>query len=54
MAKRDNEEKTIVFANSGHGDFDLSAYESYHSKEVTDYAHPEELIKKAMAELPSF
>jgi len=53
MAKRDNEERTIVFANSGHGHFDLSAYDAYHGEEIIDYAHPEELIEKAMTELPN-
>ena len=52
MCKKDNEEKTIVFANSGHGHFDLSAYDAYHNNEIKDYQHPEELIKKATAELP--
>lgn len=53
MCKRDNEQKTIVFANSGHGHFDLSAYEAYHRQDIIDYAHPEELIEKAMAEVPT-
>lgn len=52
ICKRDNVEKTIVFANSGHGYFDLSAYDAYHHQEITDYAHPEEMINKAMAEIP--
>jgi tryptophan synthase beta chain len=52
MCKRDNVEKTIVFANSGHGHFDLSAYDAYHKQEIADYVHPEEMIKKAMSEIP--
>jgi tryptophan synthase beta chain len=54
MAKRDNEEKTIVFANSGHGHFDLSAYDLYHQNKIQDYEYPEQLINQAMAELPTF
>ena len=53
MAKRDNEEKIIVFANSGHGHFDLSAYDAFHNNQIKDYEYPEELIKKSMAELPN-
>ena len=52
MCKKKNKEKTIVFANSGHGYFDLSAYDAFNSKKLQDYNHPDELIKKAMAELP--
>ena len=52
MCKKDNKEKIIVFANSGHGHFDLSAYDSYHNKKIEDYNHPDELIKKAIAKLP--
>jgi len=53
MCKKDNVEKTIVFANSGHGHFDLSAYDAYHNGQITDYAYPEDLIKQAMGELPN-
>ena len=53
MCKKDNVEKTIVFANSGHGHFDLSAYDAYHNGQITDYAYPENLIKQAMSELPT-
>ena len=52
MCKHSNEKKTIVFANSGHGHFDLAAYDTYHNKCLQDYKHPKELIKKAMADLP--
>ena len=52
MCKKDKKEQTIVFANSGHGYFDLSAYDAYNNKKIEDYNHPDELIKKAMAELP--
>jgi tryptophan synthase beta chain len=53
MCKQKNEEKTIVFANSGHGHFDLSAYDAYHSDLIKDYAYPEQLIQQSMAELPT-
>ena len=52
MCKKDKKEKIIVFANSGHGYFDLSAYDAYNNKKIENYNHPDELIKKSMAELP--
>ena len=52
FCKQNNEEKIIVFANSGHGHFDLSAYDAYQNNQIQDYAYPEQLIRKAMAELP--
>jgi len=32
---------------SGHGHFDLAAYESYLQGKLTDYEYPEEKIKEA-------
>jgi len=37
---------------SGHGHFDLSAYDNYLAGKLADYAHPEEEIARAMATLP--
>jgi tryptophan synthase beta chain len=54
MCKNNNEAKTIVFANSGHGHFDLAAYDCYKNNQMKDYAHPEELITKALSEIPTF
>jgi tryptophan synthase beta chain len=53
MCKKNGEEKIIVFANSGHGYFDLSAYDAFNNNRIKDYNHPDKLIKKAMAELPN-
>jgi len=53
MCKKDGKEKTIVFANSGHGHFDLSAYDLYHNNKIKDFKHPEKMIKKAIEELPT-
>ena len=44
--------KTILIAHSGHGHFDLAAYEAYLSGKLVDYAYPEEEVRKAQAELP--
>jgi tryptophan synthase beta chain len=50
--KESGEAKTILIAHSGHGHFDLAAYDAYLSGKLQDYAWPEEEIKKAQAELP--
>ncbi|MDP8234459.1 MAG: TrpB-like pyridoxal phosphate-dependent enzyme [Candidatus Saelkia tenebricola] len=50
--REEKKEKCIVFNFSGHGHFDLSSYDKYLSKELKDYAHPEEEIEKAIKELP--
>jgi len=52
MCKNKNEEKIIVFANSGHGYFDLSAYDAYHNNKIQNYQHTKEEIKKSLATLP--
>ncbi|MDI6859938.1 MAG: TrpB-like pyridoxal phosphate-dependent enzyme [Methanocellales archaeon] len=50
--KETGEEKTIFFANSGHGHFDLAAYDAYLAGKLVDYEYPAELIKRALANLP--
>ncbi|MCK4777352.1 MAG: TrpB-like pyridoxal-phosphate dependent enzyme, partial [Actinomycetia bacterium] len=52
-AREEGKEKVIVFNLSGHGHFDLGSYDKYISKEMQDYAYPEEDIKKAEADLPA-
>ena len=51
-AKEKGEERVIVFNLSGHGHFDLSAYQSYLSNDLQDYEYPEEAIKAALEKLP--
>jgi tryptophan synthase beta chain len=46
------EEKAIVFNFSGHGHFDLAAYDSFLSKKLEDYEYPEEKIREALQHLP--
>jgi tryptophan synthase beta chain len=46
------ESKVIAFNNSGHGHFDLAAYESYLAGKLEDYELPEEEIQKALKDLP--
>jgi len=50
--KEEGKSKTILIAHSGHGHFDLAAYDSYLSGKLQDYAYPEEEVRKAMLELP--
>jgi tryptophan synthase beta chain len=44
--------KTILFNNSGHGNFDFSSYEAYFAGKLVDYEYPAELIKESLARLP--
>lgn len=50
--REQKEEKVIVFNFSGHGHFDLAAYDAFFSKKLEDYAYPEEKIKEALKDLP--
>jgi tryptophan synthase beta chain len=51
-AKESGEEKVIVFNLSGHGHFDMSAYDAYLAGNLVDYDLPEEEVEKALAGLP--
>jgi tryptophan synthase beta chain len=54
LAARDaGEERTILCNLSGHGFFDLSAYDHFLSGEMQDYEHPHSAIEAALAGLPS-
>lgn len=50
--KKTGEEKTILFNLSGHGHFDLSAYEAYNSKTLTDVEYTDEMLQKGLECLP--
>jgi tryptophan synthase beta chain len=47
--KKSGEKKVILFNLSGHGHFDLSAYEAYLSGKLEDYEYPAKEIKEALA-----
>jgi len=47
------EEKCIVIGFSGHGHFDLTAYERFLSGKLEDYEYPESKIEKALKNLPN-
>jgi len=51
-AKDAPEGKVIVYNHSGHGHFDLSAYEAYFEGKLEDFEYPEEKIKEALKDLP--
>ncbi len=50
--KEEGKSKVILLAHSGHGHFDMGAYEAYLSGKLQDYAYPEEKVKEALKELP--
>ena len=50
--KESGEAKTILIAHSGHGHFDLAAYDEYLSGRMKDYAYPAEKVKEALSHLP--
>jgi len=51
-AKEKGEERIILFNFSGHGHFDLSAYQSYLEGKLKNYDYPEESIQAALKKLP--
>ncbi len=52
QCREEGKEKVIGFILSGHGHFDLSAYEAYLSGKLEDYELPDEKIRESLAALP--
>jgi tryptophan synthase beta chain len=52
-AKESGEEKIILFNLSGHGNFDLAAYDAYHNGSLENFELAQEPIDEAMAALPA-
>jgi tryptophan synthase beta chain len=50
--KQEGKSKVILLAHSGHGHFDMAAYEAYLSGKLQDYAYPEDMVKEALKSLP--
>ncbi|MDI9616182.1 MAG: TrpB-like pyridoxal phosphate-dependent enzyme [Methanothrix sp.] len=50
--RKTGEEKTLLINLSGHGHFDLSAYDAYNDGILEDYEYPEELVRQSLARLP--
>lgn len=51
-AKAKGEKRVILFNLSGHGNFDLGAYEAYLSGKLEDFEYPVEAVQEAMKHLP--
>ncbi len=51
-ARESGEKKTILFNLSGHGHFDLTAYDNYLSGKLEDYEYPQEKVHEALTHLP--
>jgi tryptophan synthase beta chain len=50
--KRTREPRVIFFTLSGHGHFDMAAYDRYLSGQLEDVAYPDEAIRNALGDLP--
>lgn len=51
-AREEGRARTILFCLSGHGHFDMSAYDAYLAGQLQDYEYPEENIRASLANLP--
>lgn len=51
-AKEEGKEKTILFNFSGHGHFDMGAYDNYLAGNLVDYEYPADKVEEALAHLP--
>jgi len=50
--KEAGKSEVILFNFSGHGHFDLAAYDAYLTSELKDYEYPEAEVAKALKDLP--
>ena len=50
--KEEGASKTILFNLSGHGHFDMGAYEAYLDNTLEDFAYPAEAIEESLKHLP--
>lgn len=50
--KETGEKKVIAFNLSGHGHFDMTAYQSYHHGLLEDFEYPDHAVEEAMTHLP--
>jgi tryptophan synthase beta chain len=51
-AREAGERRVILFNLSGHGHFDMGAYDAYLAGALQDYTYPAEAIRQALTELP--
>ena len=52
-AREEGKPRVIVFVLTGHGHFDMAAYDNYLSGKLQDFEYPDHEIAKAMAALPA-
>ena len=50
--KESGQKKNILLALSGHGHFDLGAYEKYLTGQLEDFEYPKEKVEEALKQLP--
>ncbi|MGH7419210.1 MAG: pyridoxal-phosphate dependent enzyme, partial [Candidatus Rokuibacteriota bacterium] len=50
--KKEGKRRTILFNLSGHGHFDLGAYEAYLAGKLQDYEYPTAKVEEALRQLP--
>ena len=50
--KREGKKQAILFNLSGHGNFDMAAYEGYLAGKLQDYEYPAEKIAEALRGVP--
>jgi len=50
--RQTGEAKTLFISLSGHGHFDLSAYDQFNDGMLVDYEYPADLVKQSLAKLP--
>ncbi|HZA50631.1 MAG TPA: TrpB-like pyridoxal phosphate-dependent enzyme [Myxococcaceae bacterium] len=51
-ADEEGKERVILFNLSGHGHFDLAAYDAYFAGKLEDFDYPREAVERSMAKLP--
>ncbi len=51
-AKERGERRVILFNLSGHGHFDMAAYDAYFAGQLQDYAYPRQKVEEALKHLP--
>ncbi|MCX5782471.1 MAG: TrpB-like pyridoxal phosphate-dependent enzyme [Elusimicrobia bacterium] len=53
-AKEAGEKKVILFNLSGHGHFDMTAYDNYLAGKLVDFEYPFDKVREALNHLPKF
>ncbi len=54
QAKREGQSKTILFNLSGHGHFDMGAYDAFFAGKLADHQLPDEEIKRTLAMIKDY